>query len=320
EPIYELKTAFSHHAYLCADHTAAVATRVGELREPPLGLDDVPDANLAVFFDEILAAANTPELVVGLYEKALPALTYALSKHVADANPLFDAPSVRLCRFALLELDDLNAFGEQAVAALVDEPARAAMGDWPAFLDACLDAAGGIDGTGDIAPAPLPRRRSANPPAYDAVPRRDERFIDSYNAGVNAEAFLYDPRYPARAKTLMMFYKRLREIDVPEMMASIIHETRGKPWDYYLEMSRQLWDEARHAMMGQVGFVAHGIDWTKIPINFTWSLNLNTQISAIERHAVLFFIEQGLMPRTGKRFEWEVATASGDALAARIQD
>ena len=320
EPIYELKVAFSHHAYLCAEHTTALAKRVSELREPPLGLDDVPDANLAVFFDEILAAANTPELVVGLYEKALPALTYALSKHVADANPLFDAPSVRLCRFALLELDDLNAFGEQAVAALVDEPASAAMGDWPAFLDACLDAAGGIDGTGDIAPAPLPRRRSANPPAYDAVPRRDERFIDSYNAGVNAEAFLYDPRYPARAKTLMMFYKRLREIDVPEMMASIIHETRGKPWDYYLEMSRQLWDEARHAMMGQVGFVAHGIDWTRIPINFTWSLNLNTQISAIERHAVLFFIEQGLMPRTGKRFEWEVATESGDALAARIQD
>jgi hypothetical protein len=320
EPIYELKTAFSHHAYLCAEHTAAVARRVGELREPPLGLDDVPDANLAVFFDEVLAAAGTAELVVGLYEKALPALTYALSKHIADANPLFDAPSVRPSRFALLELDDMNAFGEQAVGALVDEPARAAMGDWPAFLDACLEATGGIDGTGDIAPAPLPRRRSAKPPAYDAVPRRDERFIDSYNAGVNAEAFLYDPRYPARAKTLMMFYKRLREIDVPEMMASIIHETRGKPWDYYLEMSRQLWDEARHAMMGQVGFVAHAIDWTQIPINFTWSLNLNTQISAIERHAVLFFIEQGLMPRTGKRFEWEVATESGDALAARIQD
>ena len=152
------------------------------------------------------------------------------------------------------------------------------------------------------------------------MPRRDERFIDPYNAGVNAEAFLYDPRYPARAKTLMMFYKRLREIDVPEMMASIIHETKGKPWDYYLEMTRQLWDEARHAMMGQVGFVAHGIDWTRVPINFTWSLQSQHAATALERHAVLYFIEQGLMPRTGKRFEWETATASGDPLAARIQD
>jgi hypothetical protein len=320
EPIYELKTAFSHHAYLCAEHTAAVARRVAELREPPLGLDDVPDANLAIFFDEILTTSSTHELLLGLYEKALPALTFALSKHVADANPLFDAPSVRLCRIALLELGDMNAFGEQAVAALVDEKTRTAAEEWLTFLDECWSAAGGQEGTDDLSPAPLPRRRSAEPPPYDAVPKRDERFIDPYNAGVNAEAFLYDPRYPARAKTLMMFYKRLREIDVPEMMATIIHETKGKPLDYYLEMSRQLWDEARHAMMGQVGFVAHGLDWTRIPINFTWSRNLNTQLSALERHAVLFFIEQGLMPRTGKRFEWETATKSGDALSARIQD
>ena len=53
EPVYELKTAFSHHAYLCAEHTAALAKRVSELREPPLGLDDVPNENLAIFFDEI---------------------------------------------------------------------------------------------------------------------------------------------------------------------------------------------------------------------------------------------------------------------------
>ena len=71
---------------------------------------------------------------------------------------------------------------------------------------------------------------------------------------------------PPEPKTLMMLYKRLREIDVPEMMASIIAETKGKPWGYYRDMSRQLWDEARHAMMGEVGFVALGVDWTKARI------------------------------------------------------
>ena len=29
-------------------------------------------------------------------------------------------------------------------------------------------------------------------------------------------------------------------------------KTRGKPWAYYNDLSRQLWDEARHAMMGEV--------------------------------------------------------------------
>ena len=47
---------------------------------------------------------------------------------------------------------------------------------------------------------------------------------------------------------------------LPEMMASIITETQGKPWEYYRNMTRQLWDEARHAMMGEAGFTDLGID------------------------------------------------------------
>src|ERR1700737_177837 len=54
EPIYELKTGFSHHSYLCAEHVQALRNRVGEMREPPLGLETVPGPALQVFFDEIL--------------------------------------------------------------------------------------------------------------------------------------------------------------------------------------------------------------------------------------------------------------------------
>ena len=60
-------------------------------------------------------------------------------------------------------------------------------------------------------------------------------------------------------------------------------------------MTRQLWDEARHAMMGEVGFVALGVDWTQARITHNWSLRLNTECTPMERHAVLYFIEQGLM-------------------------
>jgi hypothetical protein len=73
-------------------------------------------------------------------------------------------------------------------------------------------------------------------------------------------------------------------------------------------------------MMGEVGFATLGIDWSKVMVNFTWSMALNTQLKAIERHAVLYFIEQGLMPKTGKRFEWEVGVASNNPLAALFQD
>ena len=46
EPIYELKMGFSLHAYYCVEHAAAWRQRVAEMREPPLGLDVVPDAAL----------------------------------------------------------------------------------------------------------------------------------------------------------------------------------------------------------------------------------------------------------------------------------
>src|SRR2546426_11247320 len=110
EPIYELKMAFSLHAHLCAEHATALRTRVGEMREPPLGLEAIPDPNLQTFFDEILAAPNTEELLLGLYEQAIPALKAALEQHLRDTNRLTDQPSVRLCRFALLELQDLLDF------------------------------------------------------------------------------------------------------------------------------------------------------------------------------------------------------------------
>jgi hypothetical protein len=321
EPVYELKMGFSLHSHLCAEHVDALRKRVGEMREPPLGLDIVPDENLGIFFDEILAAPTTAELLAGLYSNAIPALKGALENHIAATNLLADAPSVRLCRFALLELEDMLRFGTQCANCLIDSTAAVKMAPWLQLLDDCLAASGGLDGAGKPAARQIARHHSRAPYKYDRIPRRDQRFPDPYNMGVNAEVFLYDKSMPADAKVLMIFYKRLREIDVPEMMAGIIAETPDKPWGYYRDMTRQLWDEARHAMMGEVGFASLGINWPEqVMINFTWSLGLNTQLTPMERHGVLYFIEQGLMPKNGKRYEWEVAVKSNNPLCALFQD
>jgi hypothetical protein len=214
----------------------------------------------------------------------------------------------------------MTAFGKKAIECLVGPGERETASPWIQMLNECLVAAGGLSGADEPRGAMPARQHSAAPYVYDRVPRRDERFQDLWNQGVNAESFIYNEQFPAKPKTLMMLYKRLREIDVPEMMASIIHETKGQPWEYYRDMSRQLWDEARHAMMGEVGFVALGVDWTQARITHNWSYRLNTECTPIERHAVLYFIEQGLMTKTGKRYEWEVGVESGLPLIATLQD
>jgi hypothetical protein len=320
-PIYELKMAFSLHAHYCAEHVDALARRVREMRQPPHGLEIPPDRMLDVFFDEILAAPSAPALLIGLYEKAVPAVTRALERLIRDTNRLFDHPTYRISRFALLEFKDVEEYGAEALRSVVSKADREALGEWPATLDRMLAAAGDLDGIAPEAGEQPQRVYSREPYRYQAAPQRDERFQDPYNMGVNAEALLFDPAVKPLPKTIMLYFKRMREIDVPEMMSSILVETAGKPWEYYRDMTRQLWDEARHAMMGEVGFVSLGIDWSKIPFNFTWSLGLNTMLTPLERHAVLFTIEQGLMPRkNGKEHEWEVGVATADPLTARIQD
>ena len=319
EPIYELKMAFSYHAYLCTENVSALRARVGEMREPPLGLDQVPHPALEVFFDEILCAPKIDALLVGVYEVALPALGEAFGKHFDEAHILADQVTRRVCRRGKEDVAEMQTYGEQALLCLIGNLAETA-----AFRDrlrGILAAAGGLDGTAPESGVAVTRVFSQKGFHYDGVPVRDERFPDPYNMGVNAEGFLYDATKPADGKVLMMFYKRLREIDVPEMMASIITETEGKPWDYYHDMTRQLWDEARHAMMGEVGFVSLGLDWPRlVMVNSTWSRSLNTQLGPKERHAVLYYIEQGLMPKTGKRHEWEVALMSQNTLASTFQD
>jgi hypothetical protein len=321
EPVFELKMAFSYHAYLCAEHVSALRARVGEMREPPLGLEKVPDSALALAVDEILAAPSTSELLLGLYEVVLPHLRDAVIAHDRETHPLADQPSRRLLRQLQTEIDEMLDYGRRCISCLVSveerQQANPALGLVRKALETSARRAGGSSESSES----LTPLRSSVPWKFDPTPQRDARFPDPYNMGVNAEVFLYDASMPADARVLMMFYKRLREIDVPEMMASIITETENKPWAYYRDMTRQLWDEARHAMMGEVGFVSVGVDWpSKVMVNHTWSLGLNTQLTPKERHAVLYFIEQGLMPKSGKRHEWEVGLLSGNPLAATFQD
>jgi hypothetical protein len=320
-PIYELKMAFSLHVHYCAEHIGDIAARVREMRQPPYGLEVSPNASLDVFFDEILAAPVPEALLLGVYEYAVPAVIRALKHHLEDTNRLFDHPTYRICRLTLLEMQDVEQYGIEAVRCLVTEASRSELQPWLSTLDRLLAAAGDLDGKERPTEETVARHFSKDPYKYDPVPKRDARFKDPYNMGVNAEAMLLNPDIQPLPKTIMLYFKRMREIDVPEMMASILAEAGDKPWAYYRDMTRQLWDEARHAMMGEIGFVSLGVDWSNIPFNFTWSLGLNTMLTPKERHAVLYTIEQGLMPkRTGKEYEWEVAVATSDPLTAMIQD
>ena len=49
---------------------------------------------------------------------------------------------------------------------------------------------------------------------------------------------------------------RLSEINVAEGLAIVIYESKDKPWEFYHDLARHLWDEVRHSMMGEAAIEA----------------------------------------------------------------
>ncbi|MFM8583887.1 MAG: hypothetical protein ACKOFW_20670, partial [Planctomycetaceae bacterium] len=116
EPCFELKTAFSLHAWLCAEQATALRTRISELREPPLGLDLPPPPGIGWALDELRAVPGTALFCTAFYGTVLPTLRASLVSYHATSQPLADAPSLRLVRHALLDLDDMLDFGRRLLA------------------------------------------------------------------------------------------------------------------------------------------------------------------------------------------------------------
>ena len=323
EPIWEVKCAYALHQWQDGLHADAIRRRIGEMRHPVPALDSSPDPALDALLEEALRARDAVELLAGGYGVVRSALAEAYREHLAACNPLVDQPTARLLRAALQDHEAALTWSATALAALERHEARATARAeaWRAHLRAYLAAAGGMAGPAAAPRQPLPASRAREPFTPDFRPRRDARF-----AGVHVFEFpphvLYnDPRVPADERNLALLAKRTLEMDVPEMMASILIERADQPWEFQLDFSRQLWDEMRHAMMGTVALTARGVDWTQLPLNVGFSLRLNLHATPLERQVMLYAIEQSLMPaETGKRYEYETAVAAGDALSAHFHD
>jgi hypothetical protein len=222
----------------------------------------------------------------------------------------------------LAEESDAIAWGTSALRSLLGgDPAAANRSHaWQGHLETYLARCGGIAGE-EPSPAPAPEPRATGPFIPDLTPRRDARFRGLHDFDFPPHVIHDDPRVPPDERNLALLCKRALEMDVPEMMASILVEWRDLPWNLRRALSRQLWDEARHAMMGTVALEARGLDWTRIPLNIGFALRLNRHATPVERQIVLWAIEQSLMPReTGKRAEYETAREAGDTLSTHFHD
>lgn len=285
-PEWEVKGAFSLHQWLDIEHADLLRRRIREMRHPMPRVDVPPNDAVEAELRPLIDATSALDLLRALLS-VRTSLLNAYRDHYERSNPVVDHPTRRILRFIILEEEETVAWTRAAVAGL---SASAPGEDLPA-------------------------------PAHPFEPRRDARFRESYNFNFpphNIKPLAY---VPVAERNLALLCKRLLEMDVPEMMASIVSERTDQPWEFQLDYRRQLWDEARHSMMGEIAFENRGIDWTRIPLNIGFALRLNLFATPQERQLLLYSIEQSLMPaETGKRYEYDIAVEAGDQLSAYFQD
>lgn len=330
-PEWEFKQALALHGWIHAQHAAALYARIAEMREPPPAMHDIPDTRLEAAFDEATVAQTSADRIAVLYGVLTPAVVQALEDYRRSTHPLADQPSVRIVSRLLDDYESIAAWGDRATGIAREHQPESRGAEHAA---AWIDAAGGIDGRG-LRSAREPKRSASSRYTFDVMPRRDARFTGLYDTSTPADAaYLDETRSPQERNAALMF-KRVREMDVPEVIAGIIAErwaaarnavrdgsaAPGPDWAYYMLMFRQMWDEARHAMLGETLLEHRGVDWRRLPINVTFSYKLAKFCTPAERHMLLYAIEQSLMPRTsGKPYEHRVAQESGDALSALFHD
>jgi hypothetical protein len=86
----------------------------------------------------------------------------------------------------------------------------------------------------------------------------------------------------------------------------VVHEGRDKPWEFHHDLSRHLWDEIRHSMMGEAAIKSIYGDSCAIPMR-EYERVYCLEASLLEQYATRGIeIEGGQMRYpVGKRGEWE---------------
>ncbi|MFZ5818199.1 MAG: DUF455 family protein, partial [Bacillota bacterium] len=224
--------AWSYHLYEQAEIADQLARRIHDLTAERPQVPSPANRSLLKFLQEFAALATPPEQTAGLYRVLLPTLLQACREQMERTNPVADEPTLRLLHQAAQTLEEqiIWAKYQTADAATVSR------------LHQELAFAGGLHGPG----VPYEGDLAIRPVLVD-WPARDGRFRP-----------LEPGRKMPRAKPLETPEGRIRllhialinlEIPAIEVCGRMIAEFPEAPWAMKMDLARQIWDEARHAVM-----------------------------------------------------------------------
>jgi len=271
--------------------------------------------------DELLSAANAPELLVGAHQVLGRALATAYRHHIDDTDPVTDVPTIRCLRRILSDYEPMLAWADEAIAAYVtggvEESPLAA---WRWHLQRLLSSMGGVTGSETRGEAPAPLRSAAKPFVRGTVPLRDVRFDTFKNTGDYdvADAQERFPKDSYEALRLRFIRTQRDEIDAIEAFGTFIWDIRFQDFQAEYDLARITWDEARHTEIGHRALLAAGYDPFELPNRLTGSTCRGPMEPAFAMAEINLFGEVGVLKTINQLID--AARDRHDELLRHISD
>jgi hypothetical protein len=251
EPSWPRKYALGGHVHDDARALTKIKRRLYELRHPS-EYPGAPSPELEGLLDR-LAGADSPDAYVQLaYGEAKPALVRAMRVHLEQLDPVADEPSLRL----LSQVVERQARHIDELGLVPAAPAQD-LGSLPIRLRA------------------EPRRLRILAPLVE--PARDD-FVEVTEHGdpyLGRELYINgaENHVPTAPEEQRHFFHSLMdaELSAAELMARNSHEHPEMPWDFHVDMARQVWDELRHAKVHDL-LMNDELDcaWGDYPVGFSY--------------------------------------------------
>jgi hypothetical protein len=320
-PDFEVKIETGRHIFWHMDAANKLRVRLTEQEMRKASIDGFRDEEIDRLIDEVLSAADTPELLVGIHQVIGKALVVDYRHHIDDTCPVTDAPTIRVLRQILLDYEPMLEWAEQAIAAYVDGGVdEGRLERWRWHLARLLASIGGTTGADERAEAPTPLRIDGKPYVRGTVPCRDSRFDTFRNTGDYNVADV-QPRYEVGSyeDARLRFIRTQRdEVDAIEAFGTFLWDIRFKDFDAEYDLSRITWDEARHTEIGHKSLLADGYDPYEIPNRLTSSTCRGPMEPAYAMAEINLFGEVGVIKTINELVD--KAHAHNDALLSHISD
>jgi hypothetical protein len=271
-PEFEVKLEVGRHIFWHMDAARALRERLTEQECREDVVDGFRDAQIDRFFDELLSAENTAELLVGVHQVVGRTLATAYRHHIDNTCQVADAPTIRAFKRILMDYEPMLEWAEQAINVYIDGGVdESKLEAWRWHLHRLLESIGGITGGEMNIEAPTPLRIDSKPYERGTVPKRDSRFNPFTNTG-DYNVADGQPRYSEHSyedERLRFVRSQRDEVDAIEAFGTFLWDIRFKGFQAEYDLARVTWDETRHTEMGHQTLLAMGYDPFELPNRLT---------------------------------------------------